>query len=364
MQKRARIILLTVFIALFFILAPQIILYSLGYRFDFEEKKFVNTGGLYLKIQPQKAEIFIDVKFAGKTGILSNSILIQNLLPKKHEILIKKEGYHPWKKTLEIKEKEVTKAENIILIKKNPVFSILKNNVDNFPLLLGTKNSEKNKEKNKKELPPLNNLVAYEFSGNNIIWLADSGFLYKSNSSGKIVESFNLKPFPVKEGNLYEIIIYPETIFLKESPSPGSGASSEATLFLVNPSLKVFEKFYSPVRNIVLSPDSKKIFYLNDYEIWLSYLPPHQTIKGKITLEKIFLTRFSEKISNYFWLNSHYLIFNVGDKIKISEIDNRDRINIVDLAEFKNPKIFWDQDKKKLYVLSENTLFVSEELIP
>jgi len=135
MQRRTRIILLTVFIILFFLLAPQIILYSLGYRFDFEEKKFVNTGGLYLKIWPQKTEIFIDGKLIKRTGIFSSSMLIQNLLPKKHEVLVKKEGYHLWKKTLEVKGKEVTKAENIILIKENPVFNILENDMEEFPFL-------------------------------------------------------------------------------------------------------------------------------------------------------------------------------------------------------------------------------------
>ncbi len=352
MNRRTRITLLTVLIILFFLLAPQIILYSLGYRFDFEEKKFVNTGGLYLKIWPQRTEIFVDGKLIKKTGLFSGSILIQNLLPKKYEILIKKEGYHFWKKTLEIRKKEVVKAENIILIKENPVFDILAENIDDFPPFLDTEKSEKSK----KDLPTLNNLITYEVFGNDIVWLADSGFLYKSDSSGDIIESFNIKPFPIKEDNLYEIIIHPETTFVKENE----------TLFLLNPDSKVFEKFYAPVKNLGFSPDLKKIFYLNDYEIWFSYLSPKP--------EKIFLTRFSEKIEDSFWLNSFYLIFNVGDKIKISEIDNRDGINIVDLVEFSSliestsnkeiPKMFWNQNDKKLYLLLENTLFVSEELIP
>jgi len=358
MNKKTRLIFFAVLITLFFLLAPQIVLYSLGYRFDFEEKRLVNTGGLYLKVWPQRAEIFIDNKFIKKTGILSNAIFIQNLLPKKHEILIKREGYHFWKKTLEIKEKEVVRAENIILIKENPTFNILEKNIEEFPFSLNNESSEKDE----RNLPVLNGLIAYEISGDNIIWLADSGFLYKSDFFGKIIESFNIKPFPIGEENLYEIIIHPETIFLKET----SSTDLKATLFLLNPKSKSFEKFYSPVKNLAFSPDFSKIFYSNDYEIWFSYLSPKP--------KKIFLTRFSEKIKDCFWLNPYYLIFNVGDKIKISEIDNRDGINIVDLVEFsslvdpisdeENSKMFWNQKDKKLYLLLENTLFVSEELIP
>ena len=79
---------------------------------------------------------------------------------------------------------------------------------------------------------------------------------------------------------------------------------------------------------------------------------------------KVFLTRFSEKIGSIFWLNNHYLIFNVGDKIKVSEIDARNRINIIDLIEFKSPELFWDKEGEKLYILSDNTLYLSENLLP
>ena len=102
--------------------------------------------------------------------------------------------------------------------------------------------------------------------------------------------------------------------------------------------------------------------YFNDYEIWVLFLEKKYDQSQKEAGEKLFITRFSEKIDDLFWYTGHYLIFNVGDKIKVAEIDDRDKINIVDLAEFKEPKIFWSN--KKLYVLSEENLYVSEELTP
>jgi len=68
----------------------------------------------------------------------------------------------------------------------------------------------------------------------------------------------------------------------------------------------------------------------------------------------LFLTRFSEKIGRIFWLTNDYLIFNVGDKIKIAEIDSRDQLNVIDLAEFNSPQIFWSQKDGKLYVQLQN----------
>lgn len=414
MSKKTRLVLLSIFVILFFLVAPQIILYSLGYRFDFERKKIVNIGGLYLKVWPPRAEIFIDGKFIKKTDFFFDSILIQNLLPKKYKILVEKEGYHPWQKTLEIKGKEVTKAENIILIKENLAFKNLEDNLSDFFFSPDGKNIilQKLKEKgakieifplekenqkkifslsfkniqeislnpqnsqeiffvkdntlylkNEKTLPILNNLISYEISGNNIIWLANSGFIYRSDLSGNTIEVLNIEPFSIKKDALYKIISKNGIIFLKENKTPS--VNSKGSLFLLNSKSKIFEKFHEPVKDLKFFDN--KILFFNDNEIWFSNLDSKK-------IEKTFLTRFSEKIEDCFWLNPYYLIFNTKDKIKILEIDNRDRINIVNLIEFsalsepaedeKNPKIFWNNNNKKLYILEGKTLFVSEKLIP
>ena len=103
------------------------------------------------------------------------------------------------------------------------------------------------------------------------------------------------------------------------------------------------------------SSDEQKIFEADKHEIWVEFIREE---------EKIFLIRFSETIGKVFWLNDYYLIFNVGDKIKVAEIDDRDRLNVVDIAELKTPEIFWDSLNGKLYVLSEKILYVSERLLP
>jgi len=81
------------------------------------------------------------------------------------------------------------------------------------------------------------------------------------------------------------------------------------------------------------------------------------------TGEQLFLIRLSEKIGNCLWLNSEYLIFNAGNKIKIAEIDDRDRINIVDISEDEGPEIFFSQNSKKIYIFSNGSLYASETLL-
>ncbi len=145
-------------------------------------------------------------------------------------------------------------------------------------------------------------------------------------------------------------------------PAPSFLLEENDILYIFNGNKKSFQKLFEPVKNFKFSPDSQKLVYFNDYEIWVLFLEKKYDQPQKEAEEQLFITRFSEKIDEVFWYTNHYLIFNTGDKIKIAEIDDRDRINTVDLTEFKEPKIFWGN--KKLYILSEENLYVSEELTP
>jgi len=210
----------------------------------------------------------------------------------------------------------------------------------------------------------LSNLIAYEASGGNIFLISDEGFLFRTDFSGKRQEQLSFLPFPIKEKVDYQLLVNFPKILLKE----------DNNLYFFDQTLESFKKLSAPANNFSFSPDFKKIVYFNNYEIWILFLEEKFDQPPKKVGEEIFLTRFSEKIGEVFWLTSHYLVFNTGNKIKIAEIDDRDKINIVDLsthqisdseelveAEFKDPKIFWNQNNKKLYILSEKNLYTLRE---
>jgi hypothetical protein len=247
MTKKTRTILFAICVFLFVLTAPSVIFYSQGYRLDFAAKKIVQTGGLYFKVAPRSAQVYVNGKLKDTTSIFTSSSLVENLMPKTYAVEISKDGYYSWQKTLEVKERRVTEAKNITLIPKIP----------------------------------------------------------------------ELTKLPATPAEIKSIV-----------------AEFTAT---------------------ATSSDGQKVIEADKHEIWIS-LPEEK--------EKIFLTRFSETVSKVFWFNDYYLIFNVGDKIKVAEIDDRDRLNIIDIAEFKTPEIFWDSLNGKLYVLSESTLYVSEKLLP
>jgi len=415
MTQKTRKFLFLIFSTIFIFAAPTIILYFQGYRFDFEKKSLTQTGGLFLKIIPKQAEIYLDDNLVKKTDFFFGSAFIENLLPKKYHIEIKKEGYFSWKKDLEIKEKEVTEVKNIVLFPVNTNFNKLlqvklsENQIFQYSpdgkkiifeeidgehwslklydlernikshliadndiakkevrlskvefspdskevyLKVGVDEKEKNFVFKLDKIPPIltereipstsQNIITSQTFDNDNYSLDKFGYLSRDG------DKINEKPFPIKKEIEYQLFIFPEYIFLRE----------DKTLFKFNPDLKSFETFFDGINSLKISPDFKKLAYFSDSEIWILFLKDKLDQPLKKAGEKLFLVRLSEKIKDVFWLNSDYLIFSAGDKIKISEIDDRDKINLTDLAEIKNPEIFWNQNDKKLYVLSEGNLSV------
>ena len=389
MSKNFRTILTFIFIFLFLAIAPIVVLYSQGYRFDFEKNKIVQTGAFYFKVKPNQVNIYINNKLVKKTSILFDTAYIKNLLPKNYNVKIEKDNYYSWEKNLEIKKELVTEGKNIILFPKNANFSLFKNGVDNYWLspdkksmvlkntensliLINIKNKEKivllTKENLKKKnieildlkwsndskkillklsekdyliihiegneckktdcfikfpdkismisfypnqgsklffikknnlfeidylkkqgykTPFLNNVITYSIFNKNIIWMNNEGFLSLSDISGKVKKLLNTKPFEIKQGLQYNLKIANESkIFVLE----------KNVLFFLDSNEKEFKKISNFAKNLKISDDSKKAVYWNNYEILLFFIEKDLTQPQKTFQEKVFLTRFSEKI--------------------------------------------------------------------
>lgn len=130
MTLKTRLILLGVCAVLFFVVTPFIVLYSLGYRVDFETWQIRGTGGIYVYAQPAPDSVTIDSVLAEKTGLFSSAVFTQNLTPGTHHVEIAKEGYYGYQKELLVIEKQVAKLENVMLFKQKLDFATVESAVD------------------------------------------------------------------------------------------------------------------------------------------------------------------------------------------------------------------------------------------
>lgn len=465
MTKRQRTILFLVLSGLFAVTAPSLALYSQGYRIDVAQRRIAQTGAFYFKVAPARADIFVDGNSVKRTDFLFGSALTKNFFPGQHLVEIAKEGYHSWQKILEIKERQVTEAKNILLFKKDPAFQRIADQVVDFwvspdkqyALLekLGPGNSWQLRLLNVKTLgeEPFLEQKNSRDSIVNIRWAKDSKrFLLQrglkeqlvsevhsivpgqpcsktpcsleylggsigdiaflpSNADYIVFTKFlnttqvlfsaeyatkeapnalanNIAAFEPdgswvmwldKEGVLWEQDITakaPAQIFSKSMVKPQQEVSSaiyhagDSVLLLEDTALSLEKKssakrqtILSSALEVLLSPDGTKAAVRNSSELWILFLreeteqPQHQ--EGELIL----LTRFSNPPEQLSWIDSSYLLFTFVDTIKTIEIDNRDRLNVADIAEFPNPELFWDNEKGTLYVLSEGAFSVSEKIV-
>lgn len=474
MNKRNRTILFLILASLFFLVTPSVILYSQGYRIDWEAKNLTQIGAFFFHITPSRTEIYIDEKPRAKTELF-DSILLRDFPEKSYHVKIIKPNYYPWEKTLQIKPKQVTEAKNITLFSQDTAHILLFDNVQNFwaapnnrDVIIQQENRDRKWQlslfdsENGIEYPLMEQKLFKEFIAD-IQWTPDSSQILITINSGEAITYFvydinrdTLSPQPVGKlddlprqqslnflkGSIAHVAFIPKhtdeiLVALLRGSSPtlvranirgktimqtlaanvvtfattediviwldGDGTLWSQNLNTEEPATiystqrfaienetpyRIFvfgnrfflrngdslfgvanvEKSSTPIfssaSEIILSSDSEKFAVSEASELWLYFLEEQTDQPKRVKNEKVFLTGFNKPVQNLQWLNNHYLIFSVDDEIKIAEIDDRDRINVVTLENFPKPKLFWNSQNKLLYTLSDKKFYVSEQLIP
>jgi len=111
----------------FFILAPILLLYTLGYRIN-SQFKFGRTGGLYIASPITGANIFVENKKEKETNIFQSGLFLQNLAEGDYRVAVTKEGYWPWQKILNVKEGLVAEARAFLIPQTPEGLVLLKGN--------------------------------------------------------------------------------------------------------------------------------------------------------------------------------------------------------------------------------------------
>jgi len=103
---------------------------------------------------------------------------------------------------------------------------------------------------------------------------------------------------------------------------------------------KVFKKIGERIKGMQFSDDGKKLLYWSENEIFTYFLRDWNVQPTRLANENSSVTRFSEKIRNVQWFKDYeHVIFNVGNGIKIIELDPRDKRNLMDLVAVSNPEV-------------------------
>jgi len=208
------------------------------------------------------------------------------------------------------------------------------------------------------ELPVLNQkIMSYAISNGNIIWMDGTGFLYKGQikeNKVELLEILSLKPLLIHEQSNYKIITNNlSQIFVKE----------DETLYFLDSDAHMLTRVFASLKEYKFSLDNKKIAMRNEHEIVIIFLEKQTEQPQRRKQEKLRLIGISENLDNLLWLNNHYLIFKADDAIKIIEIDDRDKPNLIELTTFPESKISWLENQKSLLILSDNAIYLTKDVL-
>lgn len=344
MTQKFRAAIFWLLVVAFLFVVPLLLGYTLGYSYDWANKKIVQTGLFYFKSSPKNTLIFINEKYRGKTPKL-----IKHLLPRNYFVTLRKNGFHPWQKELSVKSGLATEVRHILLVRQNPPLEFIRANVTNFVDYFFPENKEKNlivEKFLKNDFKPA--AISYRVFKNRLFYLSPPNYiLYEANLDGSDKKQISLDPLPA---DIYQLI------FSGNGKIAAIASSSSQALYLLNEEKK-FDLLAEGAISAQFSEDNKKMLWQTPNEIWIYWLEDEFVQPYRKANDKEFVTRFGEKIKQTIWYetDNRHIIFIVGETIKIIELDGRGQRNLIDFLTIKNPQIFFKD--KFLYILSEASLY-------
>jgi hypothetical protein len=133
MKLWTRRLILFIALSLFFVIAPMIVFYAMGYRYDFKNKAFRKIGMIIVESVPQNVDLFLNNQFKSN----KTPFKIKNLPPGEYSIKVTKKDYSSWEKKLFVESKMVTWASNVKLFYQSPkITSLLSLPEGNFSISL------------------------------------------------------------------------------------------------------------------------------------------------------------------------------------------------------------------------------------
>ncbi|HLC95161.1 MAG TPA: PEGA domain-containing protein [Patescibacteria group bacterium] len=183
------------------------------------------------------------------------------------------------------------------------------------------------------------NVKTYDISGKNIYYLnAENGIIYKMPINTNITTEptqITLTAIPVHPENTYALVIYDDSRFSIREKETG-----KFWVYNKPPSLEPMLRTIAErgVRGSQFSNDGKKLLFFTNDEISVYFTRTWDVQPTRENDTVVQIARFSSPIHNVQWTEDYeHVLFSLDNIIKMIELDNRDRRNIVDIATVPTP---------------------------
>jgi hypothetical protein len=107
-----RTILTVLLTGVYLVVCPLLVLYALGYIYNPVRQGFVRTGIVELVTVPSGADVYLE----GSRFARTTPTLLEELLPGRYTLTLRKAGYKPWRHTVTVSPGKAVAFKNIVLI--------------------------------------------------------------------------------------------------------------------------------------------------------------------------------------------------------------------------------------------------------
>lgn len=122
LTRPIRRLVMSCLILVYLIIAPLIISYTAGYRYDFKTDEIKQTGVLNIDVKPKNAQVYINDTLMKE----SLPIYLPNRAPGSYKIKISLPGYKNWEKDILIESKKTAYIKNATLFKESLPVEVMK----------------------------------------------------------------------------------------------------------------------------------------------------------------------------------------------------------------------------------------------
>lgn len=113
LTKPFRLAILIFVVAVFCILAPILVMFTSGYRYDWQRGLLRETGAINIDIEPKQATVTVNgIQVASKMPVRLN-----DRIPGKYQIKITAPGFFDWQKEVEVKNKQTIYIKEISMLR-------------------------------------------------------------------------------------------------------------------------------------------------------------------------------------------------------------------------------------------------------
>jgi len=329
MRKTSRRKIFYTLVAVFVLLLPLILAYSLGYRLNLSSVLPEKTGGVFIKSRIPHLSIFLNNSFIRETSLFSGGVLLNGIKPGTYLLRIEKPLHSPWSKTVEVEPEMVTELRNIMLT-ENPVrratstpteINILK--TKNATTTSVTLDQKKNLTIQGERTSVIKQVHSYAVFDDTVFFINEVGFLARFDLNTSALENIERPAFYLTDK---------PARFWKSPDGKIIILDSGGGIFLLDIDSKL-TPLGGGAKNIYLDEKGEKLLVLKDtaLEIWWLENNPYQPFQKKGTSEEIIKINSGLEDARWFFGDSAHIVIKGQDGIFLTEIDGRGGRNTLEL---------------------------------